>query len=85
MKVECQICKSEADVIGKTCCTGDKHRIECECGGKEVFDGIALCDHCLEVLNHLEHFGYAIHTKPQDEKGHEYALTLEDVAEVEPS
>ena len=81
MKVQCEICKADAYVESYICCTGSF--IECGCEGKEQYEGIALCSKCLDILEHLDGYGYAIHTKPQDEKGHEFALTLEDVAEVE--
>ena len=82
MIVQCDICQADADVQSYTCCTGSVYSIECGCGGQEQYDGIALCPKCLDILGHLEENGYAIHTKPQDEKGNEFALTLDDVAEV---
>ena len=82
MIVQCDICKANADVVSYTCCSGSVHSIECMCGGQDQYDGIALCEKCLEILNHLEYYGYAIHTKPQDEKGKAFALTIDDVSEV---
>ena len=82
MKVQCEICSEEVDVVSHTCCTGSVYNIECGCEGKDHYEGIALCNNCFDFLEMLEDKGMAIHVNPQDDEGHKFALTLDDCAEV---
>jgi hypothetical protein len=62
MQTECEICKTDIEVVGHVCCTGPKHKIECSCGGEPYYEGHALCSECKQVAEYLDkydhHIGY---------------------------
>ena len=81
MKVQCEICSKDVEVVTSVCCT--KSNIDCGCGGNEYYEGHVLCDNCFDLLELLEIKGMAIVQYTNEEKSEFDVIKTNDCAEVE--